>query len=129
MLLHQLHILRYLIYLYKEQYLELSRTCKLDWLNEDIQKLISLTFNPNSVFWELERTLSKAQENDLLLRLNKIVEIISKREEINSTLFFSKKVQKDFLRLVCLQGVDTACREITSWREKLIKDELLNLLK
>jgi len=44
-------------------------------------------------------------------------------------LFFSKKAQKDFLRLVFIKGLDIACNEITSWRSKLIKEEILALLR
>ena len=78
---------------------------------------------------ELERNITKAEETDLLLRFNKAVERISKREKINPTLFFSKKAQKDFLRLVFQEGIEIACEKITSWRSQLIKQEILNLLR
>ena len=60
---------------------------------------------------------------------NLIVEKISKSESINSTLFFSKKAQKDFLRLIYAQGLDTALNELTNWRLALIKDDLVRLLR
>ena len=77
----------------------------------------------------MTRKISKAEENHLLYRLNEAVERIAESENINSTLFFSKKAQKDFLRLVFLEGLDSACKKITNWREGLIKEELLNLLR
>ena len=61
--------------------------------------------------------------------MNKIVDDIAEQKEINPTLFFSKKAQKEFLRLVLIKGLDFACKEITSWRKGLIKEEILNLLR
>ena len=77
----------------------------------------------------LEKTITKAEEADLLSKFNKAVEIISKREKINPTLFFSKKAQKDFLRLVFKEGIELACKELTLWRSQLIKEDILNLLR
>ncbi len=118
----------YLIYLYKSQEEELKSTTKLEWHNQEIKRLIEVTFNPLG-HKDLERTITKAEEADLLSRFNKIVEIISKREKINPTLFFSKKAQKDFLRLVFKEGIELACKGITTWRSHLIKEDILNLLK
>ena len=119
----------YLIYLYKEQKEELTKSGKLEWHNEDIEKLIKMTFSSGYPFFDLERSISKAEENDLLSKFNNIVLRISEEQEINPTLFFSKKAQKDFLRLVFIQGLDAACEEITNWRKNLIKNELLELLR
>ena len=119
----------YLIYLYKEQNEELLSSSKLDWFNQDIEQLIRSTFNKISNFIELERTITKAQEIEFLSKMNKIIEDIARQKEINPTLFFSKKAQKDFLRLVFIKGLDSACTEITSWRRDLIKKDILNLLR
>ena len=119
----------YLIYLYEEQKEELSKTGKLEWHNEDIEKLIKTTFSNEHPFNDLNRSISKAEENSLLFNFNNVVLSISEDKKINPTLFFSKKAQKDFLRLVFIQGLDSACNEITNWRRDLIKDELLELLR
>ena len=119
----------YLIYLYKEQKEELLKSSKLDWHNQDIERLIKITFNKISNFLELERMITKAQEIELLSKMNKIVEDIAQQKAINTTLFFSKKAQKDFLRLVFIKGLDLACEDITSWRKDLIKKDILNLLR
>ena len=118
----------YLIYLYVEQKKCLSESSKLNWHDQDVERLLKTTFNPISNSTELERYVSKAQEAELLNKLNKVVEEISEREKINKTLFFSKKAQKDFLRLVFKKGLDTACEEITTWRSKLIREKVLNIL-
>ena len=119
----------YLPHLYKLQKKKLSQAFKLSWHDQDIEKLLKSYFNPTNIFSDLERILSKAQEAEILNNLSKVVETISRREKINPTLFFSKKAQKDFLRLVLLEGLDFACEEITPWRSQLIRDEMLTLLK
>ena len=119
----------YLIHLYIEQEKELSKSNKLDWFNQDIEKLIYSTFNESLNKMDLERSISKAEENDLLKKMNLFIERIADEEGINSTLFFSKKTQKDFLRLVFISGIEEACKEITLWRKQLIREDLFNLLK
>ena len=86
----------YLIHLYEEQKEQLLKSSKLNWLNQDIERLIRNTFSEFSPFNDLERTLTKAQEAEILNKLNNIVEEIAGHEKINTTLFFSKKAQKDF---------------------------------
>jgi ribonuclease D len=119
----------YLIHLYEDQKLELIKSNKLRWLNEDIEKLIYFTFSSSEGLEEPKRMVSKAEENSLLYEMNKFVEEIARKEGINTTLFFSKKAQKDFLRLVLVSGIDEACKQITSWRKDLLREDLFNLLK
>ena len=119
----------YLIHLYEDQKLELIKSNKLGWLNEDIEKLIYFTFNKPEELEESKRTVSKAEEHSLLYEMNEFVEKIALKEGINPTLFFSKKAQKDFLRLILVSGIDESCKKITSWRRELIRDDLFNLLK
>ena len=55
----------YLIYLYKSQRAELIRENKMEWHNQEIKRLIEVTFNP--IFdVDLERIISKAEESELL---------------------------------------------------------------
>ena len=119
----------YLIHVYHEQNAALLKTSKLNWLFQDIERLISMTFNPSLIDTDLERTLSKAQESQILNDFNKIIEDLAEQENINKTLFFSKKAQKDFLRLVFKVGLESACGQITPWRKDLIQDHVLNLLR
>ena len=67
--------MEYLIYLYEIQIEELTSTNKLEWHNQEIKRLIEVTFNP-LVHNELERNITKAEETDLLLRFNKAVKRI-----------------------------------------------------
>lgn len=119
----------YLIHVYLEQLEEMRQTQKIEWQNEDILKLIRNTFDHENHFHEISRSISKAEENNLLSKFNLIVEKIAKKEKINPTLFFSKKNQKDFLRLVFEIGLDNAFKEITLWRRELIHKSLIELLK
>ena len=119
----------YLIYLYKTQKEKLTNATKLEWHDQEITKLLEITFNPPPNNNDLERIIPKAEETALLVGFNQVVEKISNREKINPTLFFSKKAQKDFLRLALKEGIEPACGEITTWRSQLIKEDILNLLK
>ena len=119
----------YLIYLYEDQAHELNNCPKIEWHNQDIERLIKNTFNRHSANIEIPRTLPLSEENQFLSNLNKIIEEIAKRENISPTLFFSKKAQKEFFRTILFKGLNPACEEITIWRKELIYDELENLLK
>ena len=119
----------YLIHIYELQKEELSKSNKLLWLNQDIKRLIDFTFNPQLDFVESVRTLTKAQENELLIKFNKLIEKIAERERINVTLFFSKKAQKDFIRQVLIKGIEKAFEDVTEWRKKLLHEDLIYILK
>ena len=119
----------YLIYIYLEQKEQLSQSSKLKWLYQDIERLISLTFDQISIPSDLKRTITKGQESALLVDLNKLVEIVSKEEKINPTLLLSKKAQKEYLRLIFTKGLDQSLHYLTNWRQELLKKGLLNLLK
>jgi len=119
----------YLINLFLDQREELETSKKLNWHNEDISQLIKVTFERHDNSRELVRSLPKAREEEMLYLFNNAVQKIAAREHINPTLFFSKKSQKDFLRLTLIRGIDLSLSEITDWRGKLIKDDILNILK
>ncbi len=118
----------YLIHLYLKQVNSLQNSKKLDWLQQDINKLIESTFNPDLSIMNLERIITKNKEIELLNELNEIVLNIAFKEKINPTMFFSKKAQKDFLRVVFYKGIDFALNNITEWRGALIKEDLRELI-
>ena len=119
---------QYLIHLYEELQKELAESNKIDWLYEDLQHLVSSTFEPLSSSIEGRSMISKSEERNLLNKFNEIIINISMRERINSTLFFSKKNQKDFIRVALGKGLEEAFKTITLWRKELIEDSLKNLL-
>jgi len=118
----------YLPHIYLKQRHELIKSNKLDWYNEDINKLIETSFNTNFILKVPLRSVPKSEENNLLSEFNNIIKEISDTEQINPTFFFSKKSQKDFLRLALTEGLDSALHSLTNWRQRLIKEKLSGLL-
>lgn len=118
---------QYLIHLYKELEIELIESNKIDWLYEEIQNTVSTTFQPSISSEELRSTLSKNEEKNLLNKFNEAVINISAEEKINPTLFFSRKNQKDFIRLVLNKGLEDAFLTVTQWRRELIQDTVKQL--
>ena len=119
---------QYLIHLYEELQKELVESNKIDWLYEDLQSLVSSTFEPLSTSIETRSKISKNEELNLLNKFNEIVINVSTREKINSTLLFSKKNQKDFIRVALGKGLEEAFQTITLLRKELIQDSVKSLL-
>ncbi len=118
----------YLIPIYLDQASELKKYGKNDWYDQEIQKLIKTTFNPYSLE-DLKRVLPRSQESEMLMNLSNLILEISKRENINATMFFSKKAQKNFLRLMLTHGLGQACEGLTQWRRLLLEERLYDLLR
>jgi len=119
----------FLIELFIEQKQSLTVANKLEWHNEELDFLSSRIFSPITYDEDINTGLTKAEERNLLNKFNDIVLHISDQEEINPTLFFSKKGQKDFLRSTIEKGFEKASSEITSWRYGLIAEPLGSLLQ
>ena len=118
----------YLIHLFIEQEQALIQSNKLDWHNEDLEKMISNTFNPFTGIEEMGSSLTKSEEKNLLNTFNDIVLNIAEILEINPTLFFSKKNQKEFIRSSLNNGSEEALKGLTSWRRELIREPLDKIL-
>jgi len=119
----------FLIDLYSDQKRSLEETNKLEWHNEELKKLSSKIFSPTFINEETAKGLTKAEEKNILNKFNDIVLYIAEEADINPTLFFSKKSQKDFLRLAFAGGKENAFLELTDWRSSLIKKPLSTLLE
>lgn len=118
----------YLVHLFIEQEKELIRTNKINWHKEDLDLLISTTFNPLNQIEDIGCNLTKSEERNLLNTFNEIVLNIAETEKVNPTLFFSKKNQKEFLRLALNSGLDEALKGLTNWRRELIAEPLNKVL-
>ncbi len=121
--------LNYLIELFMEQKQALTVSNKLEWHNEELDFLSSRIFSPIAYDEDINIGLTKAEEKNLLNKFNDIVLHIAELKEINPTMFFSKKSQKDFLRLAINEGFEKASSEITTWRSKLIAEPLGSLFQ
>ena len=119
----------FLIELFIEQKQSLIVANKLEWHNEELDFLSSRIFSPIAYDEDINTGLTKAEEKNLLNKFNDIVLNIADQEQINPTLFFSKKGQKDFLRSTIEKGFQKSSSEITSWRYQLIAEPLGTLLQ
>ncbi len=118
----------FLINIYLDQKRELIESDKLDWHKEDLQLLISSIFNSSEHFEEVSSILTKKEEKELLFKFNEIVIKLAYENAIHPTLFFSKKSQKDFIRLALCYGLKEASEEISRWRRDLIQKPLEEIL-
>ena len=117
----------YLIDLYRLQKEEFSKTNKLEWLEEELNRipmLASFLETPNERLFSIQ----KKEEKKILIEFNNIVNKISKIEEINPTLLFSKQKQKILINNILSMGLDEALKGITEWRAGLIKKPLSILI-
>lgn len=119
----------FLIELFLEQKKSLSKSNKLDWHDQELIFLSSKIFTFTNSNENIHTGISKAEENNLLNKFDNIVCRIARSKDINPTLFFSKKSQRDFLKIVLAKGISEACSEITNWRKLLIEQELFELLR
>ena len=119
----------FLIELYIDQKESLVKDNKLNWLEEELRFLSSRIFNPLEITEDTAIELTKAEEKTLLNKFNEVVLYTAEVQNINPTLFFSRKSQKDFLRLTLDIGLENALNNITSWRSNLIKTPISSLLK
>ena len=119
----------FLIELFMEQKQALTVSNKLEWHNEELDFLSSRIFSPIDYDEDINIGLTKAEEKNLLNKFNDIVLHVAELKEINPTMFFSKKSQKDFLRLAINEGFEKASSEITTWRSKLIAEPLGSLFQ
>ena len=119
----------FLIELYMGQKESLVKENKLAWLEEEVRFLSSRIFNPLDIIEDASIDLTKAEEKTLLNKFNEVVLYTAEAKGINPTLFFSKKSQKDFLRLTLDIGLENALNKITSWRSELIETPISSLMK
>ena len=119
----------FLIELYIDQKESLVKENKLTWLEEEVEFLSSRIFNPLEIIEDTAIELTKAEEKTLLNKFHEVVLYTAEAENINPTLFFSKKSQKDFLRLTLDIGLENALNKITSWRSELIETPISSLFK
>ena len=119
----------FLIELYIGQKDSLVKENKLAWLEEELNFLSSRIFNPLAITEDTAIELTKAEEKTLLNKFNEVVLYTAEAQNINPTLFFSKKSQKDFLKLTLDIGLGNALNKITSWRSELIEAPISSLLK
>ena len=104
---------------------------KLDWFKEEILTIASHN-HINEDKKNSRQNLTKQNQKDFLYDFNYLVEELSEENNINKTLFFSKKLQKLFLLEILSSDLKSALNTLTLWRKKLLMkplDNLINLYK
>ena len=119
----------FLLHLFLKQRKVLEESKKLDWHNEELELLKKRIFNTCIDEDRSLSKISKSEENNILTKFNQIVINIAEKESINPTLFFSKKSQKDFLRVSLEKSFEDALQTITCWRQNLIIDPIKDIFK
>ena len=119
----------FLTEIYQDQSESLMQQNKINWLKEEIQFLTAKILNPKLEFEGISNNLTKKEEMNLLNKFNELVIGISQKNNVNPTLFFSKKIQKEFLRIVLSEGIDVGLNTTTEWRSELIERPLKELLQ
>ena len=125
---------QFLLELYSYQMNIFQDSYKLKWFKEELEFITSKIYltqdlKVNNESREESNSVSKSKENILFNKFNLLVEDISQREKINSTLFFSKKSQKEFISLILKGGLNSALLEITDWRKSLLQKHLFEIFK
>ena len=89
---------------------------------EELDFLVSgLTGETNeSPKLSLKHKITKQEKNSLLRECNKIVLKIANVSDLNPTLLFSKRLQKEFFELALCSGVNGASTLLTEWRKELL---------
>tara|TARA_B100000686_G_C16646719_1_gene893207 strand:+ start:29 stop:886 length:858 start_codon:yes stop_codon:yes gene_type:complete len=112
----------FLLELYKAQIQKLEVQQKKSWIQEELDFLVSgLTGETNeSPKLSLKHKITKQEKNSLLRECNKIVLKIANVSDLNPTLLFSKRLQKEFFELALCSGVNGASTLLTEWRKELL---------
>ena len=104
-----------------------SKTNKLEWLEEELNNspvLVPATETPKERMFKIQKKVEK----EMLIEFNNIVNKISRTEEINPTLFFSKQNQKILMNNTLTLGLEEALNRITKWRTELIIEPFTELI-
>ena len=120
---------QFLLDVYLDQKRMLLESSKLGWLKEDTSYISDKIYHENNSIPEetISKQLDKKEELNLLNKVNDLVIEISKQHDINPTLFFSKKSQKDFTELSFKYGINFSLEKLTSWRRNLLSAPLSSI--
>ena len=129
-LLYAASDVEFLLDLYQAQLQDLEQLGRFSWLLEELSySKYKLECKENRETIKCSHKLNKEQEKRFLTDFNLLVQNLSDSLKINKTLIFSKKAQRDFLKLILIEGAESALCNLTLWRKELLLEELLNLIK
>ncbi len=100
---------------------------KLHWFEEEIKRITSDSLI-NEERKNIRQHLTKQDQKNFLNEFNYLIEELSEKNNINKTLFFSKKLQKLFLLNILTTDLQAALGGLTSWRKSLLMRPLDKLI-
>ena len=120
----------FLIELYEEQNRELQETKKIGWLFEEVSHISDLIFSrDNQESLKNNKKLTKSEEQKYLNKFNKLIVSTSKKWQINSTILFSKKNQRDFFKLLLKSDLDFCLSTLPEWKVNLLENHFREIFK
>jgi len=120
----------FLIELYEEQNKELEETKKIGWLFEEVNYISNLILSKDSEETLMSnQKLSKPEELQFLRKFNNLILSISKEWQINPTILFSKKNQRDFLKLLLKSDLDFSLSTLPKWKVNLLENHFKDIFK
>ena len=129
-LLYAASDVEFLLDLHQIQLQELEQLGRFSWLQEELSySKYKLDSKENRKTIKSTHKLTKEQEKRFLTDFNLLVQSLSESFKINKTLVFSKKSQKELLKLILIEGTESALCNLTLWRKELLLEKLLDLIK
>ena len=119
----------FLIEIFNEQKRELIKSRKMSWFEDEINFSLKKIFSNEETSPMLKTGLSKSEESNLLSNFSNLVNSISEKKELNATMLFSKKNQREFLRSCFFNGFSFALKRIPNWKKDILLDDLYLLFK
>ena len=120
----------FLIELYEEQNRELQETKKIGWLFEEVSHISDLIFSrDNQESLKNNKKLTKSEEQKYLNKFNKLIVSTSKKWQINSTILFSKKNQRDFFKLLLKSNLEFCLSTLPEWKVNLLENHFREIFK
>jgi len=110
---------------------KMKESGKIDWLKQDLKFIQKKIYDPEAAV-SFSKTINNKfleREKDLVKYFNQLIQQISEKKVINSTLFLSKKSQKELLDLIFKNGLNFALDTLTDWRKDLLTEPLRLRLK
>ena len=129
-LLYAASDVEFLLDLYQEQLQGLERLGRFSWLQEELScSKYKLECRENREAINSSHKLNKEQEKRFLTDFNLLVQNLSDSLKINKTLIFSKNAQRELLKLILIEGAESALSGLTLWRKELLLEKILDLIK
>ena len=119
----------FLINIFNEQNRDLIHSNKINWFKDEINFSLEKIFSNEEESEVLKNSLSKDEERNLLSSFNNLVLSVSEKKELNATMLFSKKNQKDFLRSCFCNGFSFTMKGIPKWKKDILSEDIYLLFK